>query len=107
MLPRGKVGLPGVSLLFFVMRCRVLRLDELLPHYSERKNGLPIPYYIEMSMHPLRKWLRCQAKERKFAMRLRFCIAGWVELVGVKMRRKRELKELDLQIALLLITCFG
>ena len=40
-------------------------------------------------------------------MRLRFCIAGWVELVGVKMRRKRELKELDLQIALLLITHFG
>lgn len=39
-------------------------------------------------------------------MSLRFCIAGWVELFGAKMRRKRELRELCLQIALLLITHF-
>ena len=39
-------------------------------------------------------------------MRLRFCIAGGGGLLGAKMSRKRELKELCLQIALLLITHF-
>ena len=31
------------------MKCRELPLDELLPHYSERKNGLPIPLHRDVN----------------------------------------------------------